>query len=282
MSDTPSSPPSTYPAVNDDEIDLVELGVSLWHKRFTVIGTFIVCLVIGLGFALSTPKKYQYAAAIQLGSIADSNGQLQPVVSPDSALTLLNKVVLPQVIDDYSRAHGIDPRSLKVQATLASAITLAGEGPVGYEADFSAIESAAASQLAQLTERQLQSRLSILKYQLAKAQEELQLLQSPQQPSAGVVSKGSELLLLANQSRILAQKTLITTLEGQIGSAQPTRLLSRPVRSPEPVGLASPTIVALAGILGIFLGLLAAMLSGYIQAVRKRLRTLLRPPSVSS
>ena len=263
--------PSAIAASSDDEIDLVELGVGIWRQRRLIVGITLLCLALATAFALLRPKQYEYSAAIQLGSIADAQGQLQPVVSPDSALTLLNKVVLPSAIDEYSKAHGIAPQDLKVEATLAGSIVLAGKASLVRGADVSAIENAAVDQLAKLTSSQMQSRLSVLKQQLAIANGELQILQGASQPAAGSTAKGDGALQFLNQSKILTQKTLIATLEGQIQSAQPTHLLSNPVRSPEPVGASRAVIVVLGGILGVFFALFAALMSGYLTAIRQRL-----------
>ena len=268
--------PSAIAASSDDEIDLVELGVGIWRQRKLIVGITLLCLALATAFALLRPKQYEYSAAIQLGSIADAQGQLQPVVNPDSALTLLNKVVLPSVIDEYSKAHGIAPQDLKVEATLAGSIVLAGKASLVRGADVSAIENAAVDQLAKLTSSQMQSRLSVLKQQLAIANGELQILQAALQPAAGGAAKGDGALQFLNQSNILTQKTLIATLEGQIQSAQPTHLLSNPVRSPEPVGASRAVIVVLGGILGVFFALFAALMSGYLTAIRQRLPSPVR------
>ena len=263
--------PSAIAASSDDEIDLVELGVGIWRQRKLIVGITLLCLALATAFALLRPKQYEYSAAIQLGSIADAQGQLQPLVNPDSALTLLNKVVLPSVIDEYSKAHGIAPQDLKVEATLAGSIVLAGKASLVRGADVSAIENAAVDQLAKLTSSQMQSRLSVLKQQFAIANGELQILQGALQPAAGSTAKGDGALQFLNQSKILTQKTLIATLEGQIQSAQPAHLLSNPVRSPEPVGASRAVIVVLGGILGVFLGLLTALMGGYFTAIRQRM-----------
>ena len=258
---------------NDDEIDLVELGVGIWRKRWVIIGITLLCLALAVVFALRTPKKYEYSAAIQLGSIADEKGQLQPLITPDSALTLLNKVVLPKVIDEYSKTHGVDPQDLKVDATLAGSIVLAGKAPLDHGADISAVESAAADQLAKLISSQMQSRLSALKHQLAIANGELQILQGASQRAGNVAAKSDGSLQFLTQSKILTQKALIATLEGQLDSVQPTHLLSSPVRSPESVGVSRAVIVILGGVLGVFFGLFFALMSGYFAAIRQRLRS---------
>ena len=272
----PAGSPPAVAASSDDEIDLVELGVGIWRQRRLIVGITLLCLALATAFALLRPKQYEYSAAIQLGSIADAQGQLQPVINPDSALTLLNKVVLPSVIDEYSKAHRIAPQDLKVEATLAGSIVLAGKASLVRGADVSAIENAAADQLAKLTSSQLQSRISVLKQQLAIANGELQILQGASQATAGSTAKSDGALQFLNQSKILTQKTLIATLEGQIQSAQPTHLLSSPVRSPEPVGASRGVIVVLGGILGVFLALFAALMSGYLTAIRQRLLSPVR------
>ncbi len=272
----PAGSPPAVAASSDDEIDLVELGVGIWRQRRLIVGITLLCLALATAFALLRPKQYEYSAAIQLGSIVDAHGQLQPVINPDSALTLLNKVVLPSVIDEYSKAHGIAPQDLKIEATLAGSIVLAGKASLARGADVSAIENAAADQLAKLTSSQLQSRLSVLKQQLAVANGELQILQGASQAAAGGAAKSDGALQFLNQSKILTQKTLIATLEGQIQSAQPTHLLSSPVRSPEPVGASRAVIVVLGGILGVFFALFAALMSGYLTAIRQRLLSPVR------
>jgi LPS O-antigen subunit length determinant protein (WzzB/FepE family) len=263
--------PRVHAGLADDEIDLVELGVGIWRKRGVIIGTTLVCLALSAVFALLTPKQYEYSAALQIGSIADANGQLQPIISPDAALTLLNKVVLPKVVDDYSKAHDLKPQDLKVEATLAGSIVLAGKGPQEHGADIAAIESAAAAELAKITASQLESRLTALRQQAALAESELQLLQASSNGANAAATKPEAVLQFLNQTKILVQKTLASSLQTQLKSVQPTRLLSSTVRSTEPIGASRAVIVVLGGVLGVFFGLFAALMSGYLAAVRQHM-----------
>uniref|UniRef100_E6PN29 Polysaccharide chain length determinant N-terminal domain-containing protein n=1 Tax=mine drainage metagenome TaxID=410659 RepID=E6PN29_9ZZZZ len=384
----------------DDEIDLVELGVGIWRKRTLIIGIALVCVALGLAFALIKPKDYEYTAVIQLGSYPDHRGQPLQVISADAAVGTLRGAILPALISQYAQQHKLDPKTLKIDATKGvgggdnSIVTLSGKGPQNAQDAFFAIEKMAATQLTRITAGKTDAALGNATMEYEQAKIKLQEIQDPNQIQSEksklketVLAAQGKLAGLKQQTEVLKKKTgallktqtlyqgLAKNLEGYLAKAQeasihatdakdathamtamllntqiqqdmqqlnaiqqkltleipqkladaqadlaenlkqqqvqelaiskanfdlenfdahlankiqnqnasiagsqaqlqaltPTRLLADPTRSDEPIGISRTVIVMLSGVLGVFLGLFFALLSGYVAAVRQRI-----------
>jgi len=84
-----------------------------------------------------------------------------------------------------------------------------------------------------------------------------------------------------NQRQIQAQKIVVKNLETRLSNARETRLVAGPVQSLKPVGTPGSLIIALSAIIGMFLGLFAALLAGFLSAVKKAWREQGVPRSLS-
>ena len=72
--------------------------------------------------------------------------------------------------------------------------------------------------------------------------------------------------------KVQKQQTVIARLGAQLQALTPTRVVAEPTRSAEPVGIGRGVLVVFSGFFGVFLGLFFALMGGYVQEVRARLR----------
>jgi len=80
-----------YPAPND-EIDLVDLGASLWRRWKLMLAIFLLCTGLGLVLALVLPRTYSYTAVVGLGvRLITPKGVVVPIEPPEAAVTVVEK-----------------------------------------------------------------------------------------------------------------------------------------------------------------------------------------------
>lgn len=184
-SESISTPPTSqamipYPYASD-EIDLVEVGVSLWRRWKLILVVFLVCLGLAILLAFLLPKKFTYSATVEVGTQIVGN-QVRPVEPPDSAAKKVENGFIPELIQSYAHQHGLDPRHLKFNASSpqkTNLVVISGKTSRSMGDAFKSIEKAAAQRL-------IQSELSLtnvarakLESKLADERAKLQELQSP-------------------------------------------------------------------------------------------------------
>ena len=240
------TPTWTY---QEDEIDLVDLGVSLWARRVLIASVFLICLVAGTLFALVRGPSYRYSMSFTLGTYATSQGALTPFPSYQSALSAIQHAYLPKTLGDYARKHpGFDPDAVDVKISAQS-----GDSVVNIDARGSSATAAAIKAI----------EASVAKMMLNQTNEALSNMAANLKQTIAGLKKG----LGPNSAQALA------SAQAQLASMRRGKVLYGPARSSKPVGMSRSVVIALSAVLGCVLALLAALLTGYASAVRQRLST---------
>ncbi len=73
----------------EDEIDLRDLLLVLWRYRKVIIGIFLVAVVAAAALSFMLPPVYQVKTVISLGSMSGGTGQPISVISPAEAVEML-------------------------------------------------------------------------------------------------------------------------------------------------------------------------------------------------
>lgn len=165
----------------NDEIDLVEVGVSLWRRWKLMLVVFLACIAAGLLIAFLVPRSYEYTTTLEIGSRVVGT-QIQPVESPGSAASKLKNGYLPEVLQQYARAHRLDARKFNfdVEAPAkADLVVISGKGTQAQAESYIAIEKAAAQLLVTSDARITRNQQVQLQAQLAQAQSKLDQLKDP-------------------------------------------------------------------------------------------------------
>lgn len=199
----PTPPAWTAPP---DEIDLVDVGVLLWHRRRIMLAVFLVLLALTIiGTVLKSPS-YQYTSTIELGSVTTQSGTLLAPLSADAAVSALQNTYIPSAIMQYEAAQHADLRNLKLTASAGSAgtannfVTLSCRVKQALAAACIAVEKTAATNFVNTNSRSIDTLRANLQAQLAASK--LTLL-GYQDPNVFGVQK-----LAAEQAITDAQNTL--------------------------------------------------------------------------
>ena len=157
----PSTPPPDDPRAPlatpdpNDEIDLVDLGVSLWRRWKLMLIIFLACTGLGLVFAFVLPRvsDYSYTAVVEIGSYVRSLGKIAFVMTPNSAAETLNSGLIQSALLRYASEHHVDPRKINIVAKVpgkSSVVVLTGKGSRELQDAFETVEKNAATLLAGL------------------------------------------------------------------------------------------------------------------------------------
>ena len=242
-----------YPYASD-EIDLVEVGVSLWRHWKLMLVVFFVCLGLALVLAFLIPKKYQYSTTIQIGTQLVGD-KLQLIEPPDSAAKKIENGFLPQIVQQQAQKSKISPNKLSFNVaspTKTNLVVITGKAPDKFSQAYISVEKAAAQALinselplTKVMRAKLESKLSdaqvavqevedprykkLLKDQIAsleafKNQPQHQQLE-PNRPARSANDAMSSLLLgnqiqKAETQLANLQQTLEVKLPGEIASAK--------------------------------------------------------------
>ena len=116
MNTQPTSNPK--PSVtNDDEIDLLELAKTFWNGRKTILKTILIAGIIGVIFALLSPKEYTATTTIvpQTSSSTSKLGGLSSLAAMagfnlDNATSgeILSPTVYPEIVSSVPFSNGSD------------------------------------------------------------------------------------------------------------------------------------------------------------------------------
>lgn len=169
-----------YPYASD-EIDLVEVGVSLWRRWKLMLVVFLVCLGLGLVVALVFPKKYEYSTTIQIGTQVVGD-QLQPIEPPDSAAKKIDNGFLPQIVQQQAKKNGINPKKLSFGVSSppkTNLVIISGKAPDTLSQTFISVEKDAAQALINSELPLTKVMRAKLESKLADAQANVQELEDP-------------------------------------------------------------------------------------------------------
>lgn len=113
----PSTQPDTIdPPRFDDEIDLVDLAVSLWQQKL-VIAVFVVLGVLGsLVVAVLRPDSYEVSAVLTVGKVDGSDGS-RLVQSTSTIVNWLESSILPAAAEIQATEFSLDPKDLKFRVS---------------------------------------------------------------------------------------------------------------------------------------------------------------------
>lgn len=91
-----------HPRRHDDEIDLADLVASIWRRKWLVLAVMLVCMLLGIGYALTKATAYEYSTTIEIGTrVVD--GETQPIERPQTVVAKLEKNYVPEAIRTFEQ-----------------------------------------------------------------------------------------------------------------------------------------------------------------------------------
>ena len=129
--------------IRDDEIDLVDLALAVWNRRWLALVTFLLITCLGIFFALRpTPVREPLLSVntvLQVGPLSSDVATAQ---------WLLEHKYLPRALADYESQHKGLAGELSVTVetpTDSSLVVLSANGPQSLQTSYEAVERLAVS-----------------------------------------------------------------------------------------------------------------------------------------
>lgn len=267
---------------NADEIRLVDLWIVLVRRKFVIAALVLVSIAFGLVYALSTPRSYAYTTIVEIGT----NGQNELIEPLETARVKVADGYIAQVLQAHIKNNSNSAARYGVKAEVpknSQVLVLSSRGTVENEPVYAALHGEVISRLrldhlrAQKVLREdLKIRLETRKRNLAELRQQAKLfetqlkrLEEKQELPARDLSYLMSLRLVDNQRVQSEMLLLIDNARMQLANVHETSAVVSTMRSLDPVGLGKKTMVMLAGLIGLFLGIITALFVEFAAKTRE-------------
>lgn len=169
----PNQPPTSTPPPFDGEIDLVDLALALWKRRWLVIGFTLAGLLLGVVAGVLKTEGHELSAVVVIGKDPDSDsGAL--IQSTETVAELLQSSLIPSH-DDLLEAQGLDPRAHPVDLHKGNSDIVRLSAPVTEENQtvIAQVIERAVDDLAQAIDKPIHSQQASIEAEIRKLELEL-------------------------------------------------------------------------------------------------------------
>lgn len=279
-------PAADGPYSESDEISLVDLWLVLTRRKWVILGITVLCLALGLGYALRKPVVYDYRTVIELAGVhggPESEG-LELVSPREGSIGFLQNVIIPAQRERLFGEEENGPRvdvekpgsdySLMIKSTAnpknADQVKELHQGIV------EALEKKHAPVIEKridVTAKPFKARAEMLQEQINMLQEQLQRLSSRSHDVNSISS-----LVYAQQMgdvreelaearvKLTDAKSAVETIREK---SRPTRINFLAAESEDPVGTSKALIGALSLVLGLMAGVFGAFFLEFLGHAKK-------------
>ncbi|WP_027371384.1 Wzz/FepE/Etk N-terminal domain-containing protein [Desulfovermiculus halophilus] len=278
--------PAEYAYAGDDEISLVDLWLILTRRKWTIVGITVLCLALGLAYALIKSETFEYRTGIELARVhgGPGSGGLELVFPKDESVVMLQDLLIPQARENiFGKEEG---QRFKVEVNKEASdntVLLKTEAESQDRKKVEKLHQSIADALAKrhVTELQkkiklyispFQSRVELLNEQIDTLEQQLKEMSehsySAQNENSLVIAQQmgdirEELASVRVQRS--NEKSAVETIRE---ASHPTRVSFLASESYEPVGMGNAVIVALSLVVGVILGVFAAFFRQFLANVR--------------
>lgn len=176
--------PANYPPA--DEIDLVDLGVMFWRRRWVIAWVAGALIVLSILAAIFKSPTYEYTTTIELGSMVSQTGTPVPVMDVQSAANILQNSYIPAALAQYAQGAGsgafipkVTVTGVNASASGSTALMLACKAKEKLSPACTSVEQNAAQQFVKNNSRLIETMRANLQADLSSAKLDLQGLQNP-------------------------------------------------------------------------------------------------------
>lgn len=169
-----------------DEIDLVDLGVMFWRRRWVIAWVAGVLIVLSILAAIFKSPTYEYTTTVELGSMVSQTGTPVAVMDAQSAANMLQNSYIPAALAQYAQETGLSAFIPKVTVTGvnasangSTALILACKAKEKLSVACTSVEQNAAQQFVKNNSRGIETLRANLQADLSSAKIDLQGLQNP-------------------------------------------------------------------------------------------------------
>lgn len=269
----PSQPTPTNPPRFDDEIDLVDLALALWRRKWLVVTVTLGVVVLAALYSFSRGEAVQptsFATIYSLPKTSGGSGEDRYVIEPSAVMQVTQRVFVPKSLKADREASGPGgSRELEVkldQPEDTALIVLETEATEAEAARVESLHESITDRIASLVESEVEElrgkldrRIEMLETRLANAES---LAESLAQTDGDLAEISLEI------SKVKAD---LLSAELEKSSLNGGRLVELGQQRDLENGVSSALIIALGAILGLFAGLFAALMANFIAAARERL-----------
>lgn len=287
---TPSSPVradqrSLIPyQVVSDEIDLVDLGASLWRRRWVFFASFALVFGLGIAYAFIHQPSFEYRALMRVGSLHGlASGHSGAVVSPEQVASSIKQVYVPLVEGQLIHSGVRSIEGLKIEANVpkgTETVSLSVEapsrdGPTARKL-LTRVVAMAQSGINRKLDEYRTREASYLKQQIRRLGRKVDSLEaqarSLNRESRGVAAAS---YVAVSVARLMGQEA---NFRHQLDVSMPLNIESSGmvggvVRTLRPATMGRATILVAAAVIALFLAFISSALVGYACRVRDRLKT---------
>lgn len=255
-----------------DEIRLAEILFILVRRKFTIAAVVLVSVVIGFAYALSTPRSYAYTTIIEIGT----NGRNELIEPLETARVKVVEGYIAQALQDHSKSNPDDKAQYGIKAEVpknSQVLVLRSQGTAENGRFYTTLHNAVAARLRSDhlriqnalrggLETQLGMRegsLAELRKQAKAFEAQIDRLEGKKELPARELAYLTSLRLSDNQR---AQSELIPMIDSvrlQLANIRETSAVVSPMRSLDSTSLGKKTTIMLAGLIGLSLGIMAAL-----------------------
>lgn len=278
------------------EVDLRDYFRVMWRKKWLILGIALAAIVLALLISFRAPSQYQANALYRLGTIPAASGTVINLPSTETTVALLSsKELLDKAWERLVPAGELPSAALKVTAT--------GDNLIEIELKAALSPALLAQALAELVELfsaevrgqlqgeiarellRIQQRAARLGAEQARLRQQIDELLRREESAELKVGEFDATLegwaLRLELSNLFAQLTPIQKELGSLSLSQaelsdllgtdwePLGVISPPAASTAPIGPNWMMNLAVAGVLGLFVGVLVAFFVHYMQSGKR-------------
>ncbi len=165
--------------IADDEIDLVQLFLILLKRKYLILSTFVVCIVLGAGFAFLKPTSYEYLTVIEIGTTI-KNMEIGNIEAIESSAAVLEKVKAAYIPLNSQSEDSLIAKVSVSSPKNSKLIILKNVGSQQLEKEYSALHKKIADAVLDDHQTKLQSVQQQLLSQVARSKSDLDKIVLPE------------------------------------------------------------------------------------------------------
>lgn len=265
-----------------DEIRLVHIWLVLSRGKFTIAALILVSIAIGSAYALFTPHSYAYTTIIEVGT----NGRNELIEPLETSRTKVVEGYIPQVLQEHIKRNPDDKTQYGIRVEIprnSQVLVLRSQGTAEQEQMYATLHNAVADRLKSdhlriqsVLQRGLGTQLEMRERSLTELREQakafetqINRLEGKRELPARELAYLTSLRLADNQRAQSELVPLVDVVRLQLNSMRETSAVVSPMRSLDPTDIGKGTVVTLAALAGLFLGIIAAFFVEFVAIARE-------------
>ena len=251
---------------HDDEINLVDLWLSLLAHKNVFFIIFIFIISLAAIYIAVTPKTYNYKTDIAIGtqtSQTSQTSQTQLIQPPEAIAANLENAIIPKIVMQQHLKHPNNKLDVTVSSPKnTNSVLLTSKGTIDQKEAITKLHQQLINVLAESHRKKAASMLDYLKDELTSSQSMLTKLSAQSKQ------------LSANNDQITLQlinlENTIRETKRNIAQFTETHSAMGTVQSIKPANKSSKLILAVSIVLGLFMGVFAALFTGFLTKVKEQ------------